>query len=379
MTTAHWSRNLKSSQDTSSDIVVVGAGFAGLSTAFWLSEMKPDLQITIIDRGYLGSGASGRNAGFLTKGSAAFYRSLSQDWGPAKAKEIYQFAEKSLSDTYHHVLKNSTDIQYEKTSSFTLCQREESFDPSIFDFSWQDQEKLPSQLRKRFVGGYTNGPEYKINPLQLLLTLRKKLEARGVKILEGVSAFEVTDDGILTEVSLIKAKQVVLAMNGYFPQFHNSFKGLITPRRAQMLAVRLSSSLECPSLYYDPADRVYWRMSSDNILLIGGKRLLDPEGETGDFEKLSSIIQRGLESYLKDKLELDFEISQRWSGIMAFTEHELPFITEVNAPIKAYAMGGFSGHGMGFGFRSGKEMAEIVCGVKPESFFSTFAKVSIGL
>lgn len=379
MTTAHWSRNLQSSQNASSDIVIVGAGFAGLSTAFWLSEMKPDLQITIIDRGFLGSGASGRNAGFLTKGSAAFYRSLSQDWGPAKAKEIYQFAESSVGDTYEYILKSSFDIEYEQTTSFTFCQPEKSFDSSSFNFTWVNQEKLPSQLAERFTGGYINGPEYKINPLQLLLTLRKKLEARGVKILERVSAFEITEDGILTEISKITSRKVILALNGYFPQFHNCFQTLITPRRAQMLAVKLSSSLDCPSLYYDPAERVYWRMASENILLIGGKRLLDPEGETGDFEKLSSVIQSGLESYLKNKLALDFEISQRWSGIMAFTEYELPFITKMNAPLEAYAMGGFSGHGMGFGFKSGKEMAEVVCGVKPESFFSTFAKVNINL
>jgi gamma-glutamylputrescine oxidase len=379
MTTAHWSRSFKSSQNTSTDIAIVGAGYAGLSTAYWLSEMKPDLKITIIDRGFLGAGASGRNAGFLTKGSAAFYRSLSNDWGLAKAKEIYQFAGDSLKEAYNHILKDSAEIEFEKTNSFTFSKRDEDFNPSDFNFSWVSQEKLPSQLLRRFEGGYSNGPEYKINPLQLLLVLRKKLEQRGVKILEGVSGFSLFEEGILTEVSQIKAKKVILTLNGYFPQFHTSFKNIITPRRAQMLAVQLKDPLDCPSLYYDPAHRVYWRMTKDNVLLIGGKRLLDAEGETGDFEKLSSLIQNGLESYVTDTLGLEYEIRQRWSGIMAFTEHELPFITKITAPVESYAMGGFSGHGMGFGFKSGKEMAEIVCGKKAESFFTSFAKVNISL
>lgn len=59
---------------------------------------------------------------------------------------------------------------------------------------------------------------------------------------------------------------------------------------------------------------------------------------------------------------------------MGFTEHELPFIGPIEAPLEVYMIGGFSGHGMGLGFRSAKEMAEVALGMKEESFYSQFKK-----
>jgi len=255
----------------------------------------------------------------------------------------------------------------------------EGFDPKAFNFFWQEPEKLPSALRTNFIGGFENGPEHKINPAQLLASLRKNLESKKVQIIESTSAFKITEEGVLTEVHQIKAKQVVLALNAYLPQFHESFKGLVTPCRAQMLAVELESGFDCPSLYYDPAERIYFRRSQDNVLLVGGKRLLDEKGETGDFEKLSPIIQQELEKYLSEMLGIKYRIVHRWSGTMGFTGHELPIITKIKAPLDAYVIGGFSGHGMGFGFRSGMEMAELVTGKKDESFFSTFKTTEISL
>lgn len=64
---------------------------------------------------------------------------------------------------------------------------------------------------------------------------------------------------------------------------------------------------------------------------------------------------------------------------MGFTEDELPFVTRVNAPIDTFALGGFSGHGMGLGFRSGKETAQLVTEDMKESFFSKIKSVRIDL
>lgn len=387
MTISHWARQHSfKSPDITTDILIVGGGFAGLSTAYWLTEMRTDQKITILERKQSGEGASGRNAGFLTKGSASFYKSLFQDWGAEKALGIYKFAEESVQLAHQKILKASPEVKSERTTSVTLFRNEErfkqwnnaEFPAQEFGFNWLERERLPQDLQGPFFGAYENGPEYKVHPLQMINSLKKSLESRKVQIIENVSAFKLHADGVSTEVNEIKAKRVILALNGYLPQFHSAFQGIITPRRAQMLAVDLDQSFDCPSLYYDPEERVYWRRVQDNILLIGGKRLLDETGELGDFEKISPKIQEGLESYLK-MMGLKYRVLHRWSGIMGFTEHELPYVTKVNAPIEAFTLGGFSGHGMGLGFLSGKEMAELVNGVKQESFFSQFKKVDLTL
>lgn len=388
MTTSHWQRpHAFLTPDMNTDVLIVGGGYVGLSTAFWITELRPDLKVTLVERAFSGAGASGRNAGFLTLGSASFYKSLSLKWGHEKALALMGFARESLELVHQHILKASPEIKFERATSLTLFQtssqhelwKSSQFNPEDFGFSWKSETDLPLSLRGKFFGAYEVGPEYKINPMQLLGSLKKLLTSRKVQIIENVMAYELTEEGISTEVNKIKAKQVVLALNGYFPQFHSAFKDIIVPRRAQMLAVEFEGDFDCPGLHYDPPERVYWRKTQDKTLIIGGKRLLDETGEMGDFEKISPKIQRGLEQYLSEQLGLKYKIINRWSGTMGFTDHELPLMTKVAAPVETYVIGGFSGHGMGLGFRSALDMAELVVGKKQNSFFSEFKKVDFTL
>jgi gamma-glutamylputrescine oxidase len=388
MTTSYWLGPHKfKTPDASADVVIVGGGYAGLASAYWISEYRPDLKIIIIERSHLGAGASGRNAGFLTRGSATFYKSLTKEWGKERALALYQFGDESINLVHQHILKSSPEIKFEKTHSLTLFQNEAAksrwddvdFNPSDFKFEWKQSEELASSLQGKYFGAFENGPEYKINPLQLLTSLRSTLEARKIQFIENLSAYELTPVGVATEFNFIKCRQVVLALNGYFPQFHKAFEKLITPNRAQMLAVELEDDVDSSALHYDSPERVYWRKSHDKILLIGGKRLLDESGETGDYEKLSPLIQSGLEAYLRDLLKVRFKVIHRWSGTMGFTAHELPIITKAQAPLDTFVIGGFSGHGMGFGFRSAQELAKLVSGKKQKSFFDDFKALQIKL
>jgi len=388
MTTSHWFRtHTFKNPDINADVVIVGGGYVGLSTAYWLSELRPSLKIVLLDRSHLGAGASGRNAGFLTKGSATFYKTLTQHWGPEKARMLYEFGADSVQLAHQKVLKSSPEIRFDKTTSLTLFQTDNhkqswnssGFNPEDFGFQWKESDELPSKIRNSFYGAYENEGEFRVNPIQIINSLRLSLEARKIQIIENLSAFDLTSDGIVTEYNSIKCKQVILALNGYFSQFNSEFKKWVKPCRAQMLAVELEDDIDSTSLHYDSPERVYWRKDSEKTLLIGGKRVLDEKGEDGDFEKVSPVIQAGLESYLREQLKVRYKVLHRWSGIMGFTDHELPILTKIHAPLETFAVGGFSGHGMGFGFKSALEMAELVTGQKTKSFFDAFKEVKIEL
>jgi gamma-glutamylputrescine oxidase len=388
VTTSHWFRpHLFRVPDVATDVAVVGGGYAGLATAYWLTETRPDLRVTVVDRAACGAGASGRNAGFLTMGSAAFYNGLARRWGAPRARAVLGFAAESLELVNQHILKASPEVKFERTASQTLFQtesqlagwRDPAFAPDEFNFRWRDGGALPEALRGRFAGAYEACPEYKVNPVQLLGSLKKLLESRRVQIVEGSSAFRLTPEGVATEVNAVRARQVVLALNGYLPQFHPAFAGVVTPRRAQMLAVELESEFDGPGLYYDPLERVYWRKTQEKVLVIGGKRLVDEAGETGDFEKISPAVQDALEHYLRDRLGFRYTVLNRWSGVMGFTEHELPFVDRLAAPVPTVVVGGFSGHGMGLGFNAGREAAALVTGAATGSFFTQFKRAEICL
>ncbi len=388
MTFSHWQRpHSFSLPGFSTDVLILGGGFVGLSTAWWLSEMDPSLKITVLDRRQVGEGASGRNAGFLTKGSAQFYRELNRLYGKEIALSILNFSDTSIQLLHQNILRSSPEIKTEKSQSITLLKKNQTsdawkgdFSPEEFSFEWIDSPQLFPTLGTGFSGGYVNSiQEYKINPMQIIQSLKMSLEARKIQIVENISGFELTPEGCRTEVHTIKAKKIVLALNGYLPQFHPSLKPFVTARRAQMLAVEFEGELDSPYLHYDPADLVYWRKSADNVLLIGGKRMLDVDNEVGDFDRLSAVIQNSLEDYIRDTIGLKYKILHRWAGTMGFTGTDLPIIQEVQAPLTTYIVGGFSGHGMGMGFHAAKQTASLITGEITESFFSGIKKESIQL
>lgn len=382
MTTPYWQRKKhRKNSIVNTNILIIGGGFVGLSIAYWLKEMNPDINVAILERSFCGSGASGRNAGFLTKGSAAFYHGLFSVWGSEKASEIYNFASDSIDLLHRNILNSCSEIKYQKTFSSTLFRNEEQllklekFNPEQLNFVFKTAKDLPLELRSSFLCSYESSSEYSVNPFNLLTVLKGITKSRGVKIFENNAAFEIIDENVLTETALFKADKIILALNGYSSEFHPAFKDLIFPRRAQMLAVKIDSPYKLSGLYYDPADKVYWRKVDENVIVIGGKRLLDEKGEVGVFEKNSPLIQHEIEKYLKDQLKINFKIISRWSGIMGFTKHELPIVDRLKTHRNVFVAAGFSGHGMGFGFKSGKEMAELLLGFKKETFFNQFLKV----
>lgn len=380
MSLSHWLRGKSGTlPDETSDVVILGGGYIGLSVAWWLTEYRPDLKIIVLEKSKCGDGASGRNAGFLTAGSSAFYKSLSEKWGQEKALAILSYAKESLQSVHDHILSQTTDVVFEQSRSVTLLKDSSSFKAQEFGFEWKDRSSLPDRLKERFAGGFERSPEYEVNPLSLLNSLKKALNERKVKIIENVSGYKINAESVSTDTHEIKTKKVILALNGYFPQFHTVFQNLITPRRAQMMAVQIPDGFEASGLYYDPAERVYWRKAEDNILIIGGKRLLDEAGEVGDFDKVSPLIQEGLEDYIKNQLQLKYKVINRWSGTMGFTEHELPYLTQVKANLPVVMAGGFSGHGMGFGFKAAQEVAELSLGKVSHSFFDSFRPLNISL
>lgn len=322
------------------DFTIVGAGFVGLSTAYWLSFLAPGSKILVVDRERSGAGASGKNAGFLTKGSASFYRHLITNWGEEKALQIFQFAETSLSLLHDHILLPAM-IPHLRTDSLSLYRKSAPFLPEAFGFAGAS-----APLPEIFSGALRNPGEFKCAPLDLIAGLEALLRERGVEFEFGQR-----------EAGSAAPGKTIFCLNAYTARVLPEFKERIFPRRAQMLRVRLRTQPTLgEDLFYDPEERVYFRREGKEHLLIGGKRLVDPIAEETFTEEISPPIQSALEDYLKDDLKLSFEVVDRWSGIMGFTADELPILERQGERV---FLAGFSGHGMGFGFHAGKKAAEM--------------------
>lgn len=115
MSTSYWKNSVILPQE-SPDITIVGGGFIGLSVAYWLLLKKPSFKVWVLDHQPLGEGASGRNAGFLTKGSLSFYEHLMNKWGVDSAIEVFNFAKESIELTISHL--NPADVIHTRSYSY---------------------------------------------------------------------------------------------------------------------------------------------------------------------------------------------------------------------------------------------------------------------
>ena len=91
------------------DIVIIGGGIAGMSAAYWLQKEDPTLDIALIEKNGLGSGATGRNAGFITCGSVEHFNRLVGTHGEKRGLEIWKFSEDNLKFLKEEIIQDSEE------------------------------------------------------------------------------------------------------------------------------------------------------------------------------------------------------------------------------------------------------------------------------
>ena len=96
MSTSFWLDRTDKNSKKNFDVIIVGAGISGLSTAYWLEQEDPSLKIAILEKNRLGYGASGRNAGFVTCGSVEHFNRMIGKHGKDQAVDIWRFSETNL-------------------------------------------------------------------------------------------------------------------------------------------------------------------------------------------------------------------------------------------------------------------------------------------
>ncbi|MFT6071054.1 MAG: glycine/D-amino acid oxidase-like deaminating enzyme [Bacteriovoracaceae bacterium] len=360
------------------DIVIIGGGFAGLSTAYWLQQEDPTLEIALVEKYEIGDGASGRNAGFITCGSVEHFNRLVEKHGREEAALIWGFSETNLNLLKEHIIKGSeNDLLFEHKGSFSLASTETEFkeltEASVLMKSFDiNVEKVDeADIKKRlgaegFVGGIKYIDDATVNPLKMLRMMRSKIEQHENNHIEFFENHEVskieTDNGnkvVHTKKNRIEAPIVVYATNGYSPLLDDFFKDKIFPTRGQILMTE-KVPLFMEAACYANFVLDYFRQLPTGELLIGGFRQLQKDVETGYSDQTTETIQRALEEFLQTHIPpvRKASITHRWSGIMGFSVDGQPMVGALPTDPQLYFVGGFTAHGVGLAFNAGKTLVD---------------------
>jgi hypothetical protein len=375
MSTSFWLDRSPGTTKSIFDVVIVGGGITGLSTAYWLQKEDPSLKVAIVEKHRVGFGASGRNAGFVTCGSVEHFNRMISKHGLDQALEIWRFSETNLKLLKEEIVgENALKIGFEQKGAFSLAATDAEISELKKVSEIMSSLKIPNEILSEeqvtsrlgttnFVGGIKYVDDASTNPISLLEAIRGRLDTT---IIEGTEVFkiEATDDGsrlLKTDKGDIEASMVILTLNGYSADLHPFFKNKVYPTRGQCLMMEaVPRFMEGPcyaNFYLD-----YFRQLPSGQLLIGGFRQLEKETEVGYSDHVTDVIQDALHDFIMKHVPRlkDARVTHRWGGIMGFSKDGEPMVGSIPDDPQIFFAGGYTGHGMGLAFNTGKSLVDLI-------------------
>jgi gamma-glutamylputrescine oxidase len=365
------------------DVVIIGSGIIGLSTALALRERDAALRIAVIERGAMPTGASTRNAGFACFGSIS---ELLDDLEHHSEDEVFGLVEqrfRGLSRLRQRV--GDANMHYEAFGGFEIFKNTEGpilekCADSIAYFNQHVQSIVGHsdnyQMAKQDFGFKNvqskiiwNRAEGQIDTGRMMTTLLRLAKESNILIFNGLKIKNITDnviarneatEGVLLETEDgwdFKAKKVVIATNGFARRLIPSLQ--VQAARNQVLITKPIPNLHIKGGFHYDKGYFYFRNVGDRILL-GGGRNLAVANEMTDAFGTTELIQNALKQLLTDVIlpNQAFEIDTWWSGILGIGSQKKPIIERVSPNvIVAVRMGGM---GVAIGSLVGEEAAALV-------------------
>ncbi|MFU8803872.1 MAG: NAD(P)/FAD-dependent oxidoreductase [Bradymonadaceae bacterium] len=372
----------------SCDVAIVGGGYTGLSTAYFLKKFDPDLDVVILEKECVGFGASGRNAGFSMKLFGFSMAMTALRFGKENAVQAHHYMTEAVSLVRELVEKHEIDCDYEHSGFFRIATSEAyerrirkeidfAHANGVEDIEWWDAARLADEVRSPLFRGAAWEPDSAIlNPAKLVRGLKDVVEAMGVRIYEQTPVVTILRKPALaveTPGGKLKAERLVLATNAYShflpvspsrqaPAF--TYVVLTEPlqdRHFDAIGWKSRQGLE------DARNMIhYFRLTADNRLLMGGSDVSVPFGQNMDLDLCPPTFAR-IEENIRALFPAlnDVSITHRWGGPVSITLDMAPALGFASDERILYSVG-CTGHGVSLTHLNGRTLAELALGMDTE-------------
>lgn len=362
----------KSTYFNGNDFVIIGSGIVGLSTSIFLKNKFPHSKVLILERGYLPTGASTKNAGFACFGSPTELYDDLKTIPENKVWDTFEMRYEGLRTLFD--LIDPKKIDYENCASWDLIENPNLDIPLEFlDYLNENAKRITkneqvysvdNSIIERFRfsnihSAYKNCLEGSLNTGKLIQELYKEAIASDVSVLFGIELldYQITANNVLLETKYgeISSSNLIICTNGFAKKFIGD---RVNPARAQVLITKPIPNLRINGTFHLDRGYYYFRNVGERILL-GGGRNLDFKGETTEEVKTTQFIQNKLIELLQNTIltNQDFEIDYSWAGVMGVGSEKVPIIEKMNNRVAiGVRMGGM---GVAIGSDVGKKLANL--------------------
>ncbi|HBS24606.1 MULTISPECIES: FAD-binding oxidoreductase [Thalassospira] len=357
------------------DVVVVGGGFTGLSSALHLAERG--YSVVLLEAHRVGWGASGRNGGQVGSGQRREQDDLEKMVGRDDARKLWDIAEQSKDIVKSLISKH--DIKCDWKPGILHADHRERFVAGTHEYTEKlrteygygairavGRDEIRDMLGSDFYhGGSLDMEAGHLHPLNFALGLADAARAAGARIFENatVTGYENVEKVVVTTAGghRVTADMMVLGCNGYLDGLEDRVARRVMPINNFVIATEPLGDDLARELIRDDvavADSKfvinYYRLSADKRMLFGG-------GETYSYhfpkDIKSFVAPYMLEVYPQLK---DVKIDYGWGGTLAITMNRMPFFRKVED--RVYTATGYSGHGVAMATLAGQIMADAISG-----------------
>ena len=354
--------------DLSVDVAIIGAGFAGLSTAYELKRAEPSLRIAVLEARYVGYGASGRNGSFAMTVVGLGFGTTAMLRGKQFVKEAHTYMERAVDTLDEFIQRENLDcdrirpgfLRVATTPGYIKRLQHDIHLMQSLGFSgidWIDAGQTRQMVNsERYLGAMWEPRLLLINPAKLVREEKRLACNMGVQLYENTPVLEITSQPrfrLVTPNGVVQAEKLVFATNAYshlFPELRRkqvpAFTYMIataplTPEQLAPIGWQGQQGVE------DARNLIhYYRLTPDRRVVIGG----GPVGLTYA-NSLYADSNQSAWDHLERHLYFLFphlkgvEITHRWGGPFSVTLDLTPVIGTLSDPRAVFALGCI-GHGV---------------------------------
>jgi glycine/D-amino acid oxidase-like deaminating enzyme len=270
--------------DADVDVAIIGAGYTGLWTAYYLKRRDPSLRIAVVESEFAGFGASGRNGGWCSALLPMGFEAMAATHGADGAVRMQRAMNATVDEVGAVAAREGIDCHFAKGGTMRAARnpahvarlQAEVAESHRFGFTdddhrWLSRDEAQQMIATTDAEGATFTPHCAaIHPARLVRGLARAVEASGVTIYEKTRVTQIEPRRLVTDHGTVRAEYIVRATEGFTPTLAGQQRAII-PIYSLMIATE-----PLPSSFWDEVGWAARQTFSDaRRLIIYGQRTAD--------------------------------------------------------------------------------------------------------
>ncbi len=365
------------------DVAIIGAGYTGLWTAYYLKKIDPAMNIVIVESQIAGYGASGRNGGWCSAYLAGIEHWLDDPTSRDDAIRLQRLLFDTVKEVSRVTDKESIDCHFDQSGALEIAvngmqqkRLSEEFDylQSLGfgdeDYCWLDANEIGKKLAMEGARAAIHmAHTAAVQPARLARGLAATLESVGVSIYENSTVTGMGPNHLATGTGRVKAESIIIATEGYSNNTTRR-KNQLIPLHSMMVATEPLSATQLDELRlhkrycFSSIHHLvtYGQLTADNRIAFGcrgsyhyGSRIRNFAATDTDFNAVREIFLQLFPSLN------GISFTHAWGGAMGVARNLRPSVNYSRAEGLGWA-GGYFGNGVAASNLAGRTMADLITG-----------------